>query len=205
VTRPLGDIIGIEHSTNDIWLGKSNAQSGTFTNSFFLSHTGRIDLNTATSYALVGDINGDAKEDYVLIKANGKVNVVISQGLTGANEVNFGSPILNISSIRFVTLGDINADGKKDLIFGLNNNKIVTSTSTGTSFNSPIVMIELAASDYYYDLMVKDLNADGRADLVYRNNLGKWYKGTSLGSSFTVELLPITWDPNVSWTNVMIK
>ena len=74
-----------------------------------------------------GDLNGDAKQDFLLLDSNG--DVFYYENTTGntSNTPSFTlntTPVISNSSINQITLVDINSDGNKELFASLNNGTI---------------------------------------------------------------------------------
>ncbi|MEW6057337.1 MAG: FG-GAP-like repeat-containing protein [Bdellovibrionota bacterium] len=158
------------------------------------------DLIRIDGYHL-GDINGDGKDDlvgafqglggrkiqYALSGTNGKLGSVVTHPATHGNNM---GPMQYYSS----HLGDINADGIKDLIlvFSANNGFNVkfclgNSNGLGSLQNGPALT---ANWNWYtntpmWQVLPTDINADQKTDLVfYHSELRLTYYLMSLGTNF---------------------
>jgi hypothetical protein len=148
----------------------------------------------------VGDVNGDGKADLVGFGQDG-VYVSLS---TGTNP--FPAPTRWIQAFDLAhqwtvqdyvrTTGDVNGDGKDDLI-GFGQDGVYVSLSTGTSpFPAPtrwVQAFDLAHGWTVQDFVrtVADVNGDGKADLVGFGQTGVWVS-LSTGSTFPP---PTLWLP----------
>ncbi|MBP5446296.1 MAG: S8 family serine peptidase [Acholeplasmatales bacterium] len=157
---------------------------------------------TNPSKFYVSDVNGDGKDDFVVMfkQYGAYIYALTYLGKSSSPYINDASSTYSLSSTDIynendcVFMGDVNNDGKSDLIIHNNNysyRKLSAyyGSSTG-SFSSAVV---LNSSQYipdyndYSDCYVMDVNGDGYCDLVAkRSNSGGTldllvYKGSSSG------------------------
>ncbi len=89
-----------------------------------------------------------------------------------------------------LTTGDVNGDGKKDLVlFARKQGKVYVALSTGIGFAAPQVWHEFFAVSTYERPRVADVNGDGKADIVtFATNsptaFGDVYVAVSNGQAF---------------------
>ena len=119
-----------------------------------------------------GDFNGDGKADlalaYDLQNANstvtGAIQILLSKG---DGTFQSPSPIMLSGTVVSLTAGDVNKDGKPDLIAGIQTNtgnQIVTLLgSGGGSFQNPLAN---KTGTSVPSISVADINGDGKPDLV---------------------------------------
>ena len=150
----------------------------------FVNTSGTTDISFAPSiqissidcpfFADIADIDGDGKADIIFPhKQTGKVMMALNQS-AGAT-VSFSSPISigEVTTPYFLAIGDLNKDGKQDVVVaGYGANKVLVyknmSTVGSVSFDTPI---ELAATTPY-GITLADLDQDGQLDIVTSNLLG---------------------------------
>jgi ELWxxDGT repeat protein len=118
---------------------------------------------------VVGDYNGDGKDDIAtwLGTTSRQVYVARSQGTGMEQSATVWLNSIGTSPSDVVLAGDVNGDGKQDLIaFARTEGKVYVSWSTDTSFSAPTVWHNFFAVSTFERPAVGDLNADGRADIV---------------------------------------
>ena len=140
-----------------------------WTQAFDLAH-----LWTVQDYVrTVGDVNGDGKDDLVGFGKDG-VYIALSTG-NGFDPISRWTQSFDLSHgwtvSQFVrTVGDVNGDGKDDLV-GFGQDGVYVATSTRTTFD-PIsrwtTSFDLSHgwTVAQYARTVGDVNGDGKADLV---------------------------------------
>jgi hypothetical protein len=143
---------------------------------------------------LLGDVNGDGKDDIVAF-GNKATYVSLSTGTRflpaqqwiGLYGPQAGGWVNQDTFPRWV--GDVNGDGRADIIaFG--NNATYVSLSTGTRFGPPQVWLRGLgvtaggwSSQNQFPRLVADVDGDGRADVVAFGNKAT-YVARSTGSGF---------------------
>lgn len=97
------------------------------------------------------------------------------------NTLNYG--------LRLVpTFGDINGDGKHEMILGRENGTLVLFQNNGTSFTSPAINLKddqhvtIQVGGFSYPQLI-DLNDDGMLDLVIGNRTGRIIYYENIGTS----------------------
>ncbi|WP_197035012.1 FG-GAP-like repeat-containing protein, partial [Herbaspirillum sp. RV1423] len=140
-----------------------------------------------------GDVNGDGKTDVLALynNSNGSGDGARIVAMLSNGDGTFGAPITTISALTGylapywqLTTGDVNGDGKTDVLALYNNSngsgdgaRIVAMLSNGDgTFGAPITTIS-ALTGYlapYWKLTTGDVNGDGKTDVLalYNNSNG---------------------------------
>lgn len=163
--------VGIWYST---WYAKEPAINTTWITNFGGSSTNQ----------LLGDVNGDGKDDAVTFDSStGTWNVALSNG-NGFNtstvwRTGHGTGTNN----QF--LADANGDGKKDAVaFNAVTGDWTVALSSGSTFNTPTTWISGHGVGSNNQFMA-DANGDGKSDsIVFFGVNGTWYVALSNGSGF---------------------
>ena len=128
---------------------------------------------SGTSSVAVQDLNGDGKRDIVLANATSSTVGVLLNAGTGtfaatATTYTSGATSGNAS---VVAIGDVNADGKADLVV-LNTNDSTVGLLLGTGTGTFQAATTYAVGSYTYPtgLALADVNSDGRVDVLVANN-----------------------------------
>jgi uncharacterized protein (DUF2141 family) len=116
----------------------------------------------------IGDLNGDGKLDLAVANVGDSIVSV----LMGNGDGTFGAPVSYSSGggssfgDHVVAIGDVNGDGKADLVVSNTNSGyvgVLLGNGDGT-FQSPVDYI--AGGTYTGSVAVADLNGDGKLDIV---------------------------------------
>ncbi|MBE9199791.1 VCBS repeat-containing protein [Nodularia sp. LEGE 06071] len=152
---------------------------GIFANPIAMTDT--LAFNGQQANIIVGDFNGDGKDDLIRQEFGSSVDgyrdteVYLSQG-----DGLFANPIAMTDTLAFngqqanIIVGDFNGDGKDDLIRqefgssvdGYRDTEVYLSNSDGL-FANPIAMTDtLAFNGQQANIIVGDFNGDGKDDLI---------------------------------------
>jgi 6-phosphogluconolactonase (cycloisomerase 2 family) len=171
------DIVVEDFSSKTFSVCKNICSSGT------ISFAPKVDFTTGVDPKdiALGDIDGDGKPDVVVTNVNDNtVSVFRNTSVSGSITVNSFAP-----GIRFITgnnpnnvaIGDIDGDGKPDLVianvFGYTvsvlKNTSVSGSITTSSFASKVDIATSPGSTPYY-IAIGDVDGDGKPDLVVANS-----------------------------------
>jgi FG-GAP-like repeat/IPT/TIG domain/Beta-propeller repeat len=190
-------LVGQTAQSGQWWVAKSNGSSA-FTN--VLAGTWSptwVDVQT-------GDFNGDGFTDLV------GMNLQTGQWLVGLSDGagHFTTTVWSQwdPSVTWVDVkvGDLNGDGKADLIGrDSQSGQWWAALSNGSSFTNAL-WDTWSPAVTWVDVQIGDLNGDGKADLIGRYlQTGQWWAALSNGSGMTNALWD-TWNPAVTWVDVQI-
>ena len=148
----------------------------------------------------IGDLDGDKKPDLAYIYANDTLMIVRKNTSTGST-ITFGAEVPFVCGLnpQDLILGDLDGDGKSDLVGILDNNSVFsflnTSNIDSISFNNKQLS---SASAQNKKLILAELNGDGLPEIIYlkgsnwTNNLSILSNKSSIGSiQFSTET-PLT-------------
>ena len=170
------DIVVVNASTSTVSLLHNISAAGTISASSFE----RVDFATGTDPRAVAleDINGDGKLDIIVANAgSSSVSVLRNTAYAGNDITYFFDPKVDYATGPdpfSVTAGDVNADGKADLIVTstkLNTvSVLINTTSSGyLSASSFAPKVDFAAGTFPRFVVASDVDGDGKTDLVIVN------------------------------------
>ncbi|MFO7631517.1 MAG: FG-GAP-like repeat-containing protein, partial [Caldilinea sp.] len=163
----------------------------------------RFDIEAGLAYPVsvhAADIDGDGDIDVLVTTRDG--NQVLLYENNGAADVpGFTRRVIDgdLSGAVSVTTGDIDNDGKLDIIAaGENNNQIVWYRNNGArpaGFERRLIRngpVPDPSMDYAKTVAVGDVDGDGDLDIVFgseNENIVGWYENQGRGASFTEHIL----------------
>jgi Calx-beta domain-containing protein/VCBS repeat protein len=165
--------VNVNSSTASVLL--NTTAPGAVTSSFaakqdFVTGTGPVSVS-------VRDLNGDSKPDLAVANFNSNtVSVLLNTTAPGAVTPSFAAKQDFATGVGpiYVTVGDLNGDGKLDLAVVnllLNNVSVLLNTTpTGVATASFAAHQEFATGDGPLSVTVGDLNGDGKPDLAVANS-----------------------------------
>ena len=149
----------------------NTSTSGSITTSSFAA---KVDFTTGsfpTSVA-IRDVDGDGKADLVVSNASSStVSILRNTSMPGSISVAAKVDFPTGSTPYFVVVGDVDGDGKPDLITAnqnSNNISVIRNTSTPGSLSAAL-KVDLAAGNVPRSVAIGDVDGDGKPDFVVSN------------------------------------
>ncbi|MGF1617322.1 MAG: FG-GAP repeat domain-containing protein [Acidimicrobiia bacterium] len=166
---------------------------------FKTSYWGAYTTTHGWSDQLVGDFNGDGKDDIAsYFPASGAwwVNLSNGAGFTAHRWARFAP---GIGWSNHLT-GDFNGDGRDDIAsYHSSNGTWWVSLSTGDSFDTALWETFTPATGWRTQI-AGDFDGDGRTDIAsFHSGNGTWWVSVSEGSGFSTTLWD-TYKPAAGWT-----
>jgi hypothetical protein len=146
---------------------------GTGTGAFSPAAGSPFAVGANPNYLAVGDLNGDGHPDLAVPNyGDSTLTILLGDGVGGFNS-SAGSPIAMVSNPSSVAVGDMNGDGKPDLVVtNHTSNSLVVLLGRGDGSFSPAAGSPVPTGSGPYFAAVGDLNGDGLPDLATANYLG---------------------------------
>lgn len=202
-TRLVGDFNG--DGTTDIIAKENNATSRWFVatggpTSFTPNVPWLSGWAPGTGYAVAaGDWNGDGATDLLAVELTSPYRwfTAIASGTTFVPQAFSISE--NVGGLQLL-VGDVNKDGRDDVILKDTAGTWRVARSSGTGFFAATTFLTGWAPGPYF-VSVGDFNGDGRADLYAKASTGSdHYVATSVGTSFVAQPAWLTsWAAGSNW------
>jgi hypothetical protein len=156
------DVAVVNQSNNNITILLSNGSGG------FTQPAGSpVGAGTKPIAIAAGDFNGDNKADLATVNyGSANVSILLGNGSGGFTQP-AGSPIAVGDSPLGVAVGDLNGDGKADLVTTSGNLTILLGNGSG-GFTQPAGS-PVGAGNAPVFTAIRDFNRDGKADLATAN------------------------------------
>ena len=208
----LGSMAATVVGTDEKWSIDTKASSASnTTESWYIARyigtAGTLPESTVSGNSIVGDFNGDGRDDILTRTETGSWYVVESYVSNLPNTYqgefvikSFGNFLSAADGWSQTVVGDFNGDGRDDIAkfddLNAANKQWIVRVSSGTGFNAPYVWADQQSlSPAAGSIEAGDFNGDGRDDLLFRKSgTNYWAIAVSDGSRFNV------FDPSISTT-----
>jgi hypothetical protein len=129
--------------------------------------TGKGPFSVAT-----GDLNGDGSLDLATANYSGTVSVLLNQG-DGSFRPKLDLRITTTTAVdRGVTIGDVNGDGKPDLVTANYSSPYTVSVFVNRGDGSFQDKVDYETGRFPSSVAIGDLNGDSKPDLITANQYG---------------------------------
>ena len=168
------DLVVTNISSNTVSVFRNTSSSGSITSSSFAA---KVDFTTGTAPAgaAIGDVDGDGKPDLVVVN-QGIATVSVFRNTSSSGSVSFSANVdLATGATPYsVAIGDIDGDGKPDLVVtnGASNTVSVfrnTSSSGSITSGSFAAKVDFTTGAYPSGVAIGDIDGDGKPDVVVTN------------------------------------
>jgi len=168
------DIVTANAGTNTISVFLNTTPNGASIPSF----SAKTDFVTGSScrWIAIGDLNGDGKLDVVTANyVDNNISVLLNTTVNGASTPSFSTNNLFTTGNNpaSVAVGDLNGDGKLDIIAANSGSSTVSiflnTTSTGASTPTFSTKTDFTTGTLPTPVSISDLNVDGKPDIVVGN------------------------------------
>ncbi|GGD46871.1 hypothetical protein GCM10011514_08590 [Emticicia aquatilis] len=169
------DLAVVNYALSTISVFRNTATAGTIDASSFAA---KVDFTTGGGpfSVTIGDLDGDGKPDLATANYSGNDDISVLRNTSSSGSISFATKVdfaIGVSPIA-VNLGDIDGDGKLDLISSnYSANKISVlrniATSGSISTNSFATKVDYFTSTGPRFVCVGDLDGDGKPDLAITN------------------------------------
>ncbi len=173
------DLVVTNWANNSISIFLNTSNTGYINNSSFAAHQDFTTGGLNSPYGVtIGDLDGDGKLDIIVANAgNNTLSVFKNNSTAGSISLSAQATISVPSQPGLIAIGDLDIDGKPDIVVGNNGNAVClykNNSTIGTIvLNSVGSIITGTGTPYPNSVVIADIDGDGRPDIVagnYTNN-----------------------------------
>jgi hypothetical protein len=169
------DLVVTNSNSNSVSVFRNSSTSGSVISSSFAA---KVDFTTGTlpHGVAIGDIDGDGKPDLVVVNS-GSNTVSVFRNMSSYGSITSGSFATKVdfttgAGAYCVAIGDIDGDGKPDLVVTNNVSSGTVSVFRNTSSSGSIsfaARVDFATGAGPYNVAIGDIDGDGKPDLAVAN------------------------------------
>ncbi|MGD1045927.1 MAG: FG-GAP-like repeat-containing protein, partial [Bacteroidota bacterium] len=168
-------------SVTDTAMGVTAYSTAPFVVTFLSSHAidtasyaGKVDFATGSypQSVAISDLDGDGKPDLAVTNSNSNtVSVYRNTSISGSMSFTAKVDYTTGSVPQSVAIGDVDGDGKPDLVVVNGDNTVSVYRNQSTSGNiSFAAKVDYTTGSSPYSLAIGDVDGDGRPDIVVTNS-----------------------------------
>jgi hypothetical protein len=157
------------------------------------------------SYRIVGtgDFNSDGREDIIFQHTDGTLAAWLMNGVSQSDARLLSPSNPGDRNWRVVGTGDVDLDGKVDLVFQHTDGTLATWLMNGTTLKSASLLSPSNPGDRNWRVAaVGDLDGDTRADLIFQHNDGTLATWLMTGTTLKQAALLSTSNAGAGWSIV---
>ncbi len=166
------DLAIVNENSYTLSLFRNTGNNGT------ISFTAEGDFGTGSGAYLVtsGDLDGDGKPDLAVLNSIART-VSLFRNTGSSGKISFAAKFdfTTVKTLDNVSIGDLDGDGKPDLIIlSANSNTLCIHRNTGSKgIFSFAASVDYPTDSYPFCTSIGDLDGDGKPDLAIANTISK--------------------------------
>ena len=168
------DLAVANYNDGNISIYRNTSTSGTINSSSFATKEDFYVGGNPTSIA-IGDLDGDGKPEIVVANAGSySINIFKNYSSSGSIYFNQVTDIYTADEPTFVAIGDLDTDGKFDLVVAQKNIATISVFKNNSSIgfvNFSLTNVDFTTGDEPKAIAITDVNGDGKPDIAVANRI----------------------------------